>query len=1164
MNNKFNLFNPKHIKSILKTLFIIIFIGIIFYEGKKELASIKIEDVKTILMSLPVYTLILFVVGGMLVASASFIHDFIISKELSIKLSKIKIFKIGFISNTLNNALGGLSSAGIRVLFYGREGLDPKEAAYYNILIVTSFSSGLSALTFLVLFNLDSIHPIFERYEFALIATIIILFYMPLFFMINRFKWIKKKLLGENASKIISINLLKKLFLSSLFEWTLTALFFCIISLYFSRNANFIDLFSVFIISSVIGVVSLVPGAIGAFDITLLLGMSAIQIDMNKAVVSLMIFRLFYYIVPLIIASLISIPLFLEKHINRNSNLIDNKTNIKYWSISSNKVLEYFNSSKNGLSSKEAELRLVKYGENSIKRKKKSSASILFLSQFKNPIVIILIFATSISAATGEWIDALIIFIIVLGSSILSFFQEYSASNAIEQLREKVQTKVTVLRDDNPIEIASVKVVPGDIIKLSAGSLIPADGLIIESLNFFVNQSILTGESIPSEKNPTIVPEDSSIEERINSVFMGTNVNSGSATVVVLETGANTEFGEIAKKLTLRPTQTEFEIGVRNFGYLLSKIMLILTLVVFAINVLLKRPAIDSLLFSVALAVGITPQLLPAIISITLSKGSRNMAKAGVIVRRLNAIENFGSMDVLCTDKTGTLTEGKIRLDGVTDFQGQNSDTVFRSVYINAKLQTGMSNSLDQTIIDSRDIDITTVKKIDEIPFDFTRERLSVIVHDDNQYKLIVKGAFNSVLEICNSVQTKDTQKTIDDNILTEIQNYYADWSNQGIRVLGVAEKIVPLKENYTVDDEINMVFLGFLLLFDHPKAEVAETIINLQNKGISLRIITGDNRLVTAHIANAVGLKINGILTGSDLMKLNEGALLNKIETTTLFAEVDSNQKERIIMALKKRGHVVGYMGDGINDVPALYASDVSISVDNAVDVAKESADFVLMQNSLKVLNHGVELGRTTFSNTLKYILATTSANFGNMFSMAGASFFLPFLPLLPKQILMINFLTDFPALNIARDFVDLDILEKPRKFDIGLIKRFMFTFGFISSVFDYLTFAVLFIGFKAQPRLFQSGWFVFSILTELLVLLLMRTHKPLYKSKPAPILMYSVAIVAVITLILPYLKPLNKILNIEPLSPFILISLFIIILMYIITTEIAKHYFYKSKPNS
>lgn len=837
---------------------------------------------------------------------------------------------------------------------------------------------------------------------------------------------------------------------------------------------------------------------------------------------------------------------------------------IKYWSMPSESVLEYFKLTTDGLNSDEARSRLEEYGENTIKDKKKTSNLILFLNQFKNSIIIILIIATSISAATGEFIDASIILTIIFGSAILSFFQEYTAGNAMEQLRAKVESKTTVLRDGKFIEISSTKIVPGDIIKLSAGSLIPADGLIISSLNFFVNQSILTGESLPTEKAAAAVSENSSVEERTNCVFMGTNVYSGGATVLVIETGINTEFGKIAKDLTLRRSETEFEKGLRHFGYLLTKIMLILTLVVFAVNVIFKRPAIDSLLFSVALAVGITPQLLPAIISITLSMGSRNMAKEGVIVRRLNAIENFGSMDVLCTDKTGTLTEGTIRLDGAADFEGENSDEVFRLAYINAKLQTGMANSLDQTIIDSKEIDISTVKKQGEITFDFTRERLSVIVEDENKTKVIVKGAFTSVLGICDRVQMTDTQVPMNQVLLDRIQKNYENWSNKGIRVLGIAEKNISLKEKYSVEDEKNMVFRGFLLLFDHPKADVSETIRELENKGVSLRIITGDNRLVAMHTAESVGLKITGVITGSELMQLNEDALLNKVEATNLFAEVDPNQKQRIIMAFKKRNHVVGYMGDGINDVPALNASDVSISVNNAVDVAKESADFVLMENSLEVLSRGIDLGRKTFNNTLKYVLVTTSANFGNMFSMAGASVMLPFFPLLPKQILMINFLTDFPAINIARDSVDSDILKKPRRWDINFIKRFMIIFGLISSVFDYLTFGLLFITFRAQSGSFRSGWFVFSVLTEIIVLMLMRSQKPFFKSKPAPTLLYSSAIVATITLILPYLSPINKLLNIEPIKLPMLISLFGLLTLYVIVTEVAKCFFYKSGKNS
>jgi P-type Mg2+ transporter len=836
---------------------------------------------------------------------------------------------------------------------------------------------------------------------------------------------------------------------------------------------------------------------------------------------------------------------------------------MKYWSLPSSTVLKDLDSTPEGLTEKEAAARLKEYGDNLIKEQKSTAPLLLFLNQFKNPIMIILIIATVISGFTGDWLDSLIILAIVLVSVLLSFLQEYSASNAIEKLRSRVQLLSFVLRNGKPVEVPTRVLVPGDIITLSAGSLIPADGLILECDDFFVNQSILTGEAFPVEKNTTAVLGEANLTSRKNCVFTGTNVYSGSAKVLVVVTGTNTEFGKIARQLILRPPETEFERGVRHFGYLLTQIMLFLTLIIFAINVIFNRPAIESLLFSVALAVGITPQLLPAIINITLAKGSRTMAKEGVIVRRLTAIENFGSMDVLCTDKTGTLTEGVVRLDGAMDEEGQASETVFRLAYMNSCLQTGLVNPLDQAIIAYKSLDISAVKKQDEIPYDFSRKRLSVIVNDGHECTMITKGALNLILSICNQVQINSKVQSMDAIVLDSIGKRFEAWSDQGFRVLGIAQKPVPAKAQYAITDEQDMIFMGFLLFYDPPKKDVIKTIADLGQLGVELRIITGDNKLVALHIANTVGLKISNMLTGAELMKLSDEALWKTIETTNLFAEVDPSQKERIILALKKKNHVVGYMGDGINDAPALHAADVGISVNTVADVAKESADFVLLKKSLSVLRRGIELGRATFANTLKYINITTSANFGNMFSMAGASLFMPFLPLLPKQILLINFITDFPALTIASDSVDNEMVCKPRRWDIKFIRNFMFTFGLISSVFDYLTFAVLLIGFKAQEELFQSGWFILSILTELLVLLVMRTQKPFFKSKPAPILLFSTIGVGIITLLLPYLH-LQKLLNIEPVPLWILVSLLGIAALYIVTTEIAKHFFYRTNHTS
>lgn len=826
--------------------------------------------------------------------------------------------------------------------------------------------------------------------------------------------------------------------------------------------------------------------------------------------------------------------------------------------MSSEDVISSLKSDPSGLTEEESAVRLKRFGENTIKTQGKIAPISLFLNQFKNPIMLILIVATLISGLTSDWLDSLIIMTIVIASVVLSFLQEYSAGNAIEKLRSRIQLQSTVLRNGKPVEIPTHLLVPGDIVELSAGSLIPGDGFILKCDDFYVNQSILTGETFPVEKNTSSVSEDTTLASRVNCVFTGTVVYSGSAAVLITQTGINTEFGKIAKHLLLRPAENEFERGVRHFGYLLTQIMLILTLIVFAINVISQKPAIDSLLFSVALAVGITPQLLPAIINITLSKGARTMAKEGVIVRHLTAIENFGSMDVLCTDKTGTLTEGIVRLDNAVDTDGKTSEDVFRLAYLNSSLQTGLVNSLDKAIIDYRKLDIGAFKKQDEIPYDFSRKRLSIITNDGHECTMITKGALAHILDICSRVQTGQDIQPMDAIILKGIEQRFEAWSDQSYRVLGVARKTVPAKDQYPITDEQDMIFVGFLLFYDPPKADVIQTIADLGKLGVQLKIITGDNKLVAIHTANTVGFKVSNPLTGAELMKLSDEALWNVIETANLFAEVDPNQKERIILALKKKNHVVGYMGDGINDAPALHAADVSISVNTAVDVAKEAADFVLLEKSLHVLKRGIELGRVTFANTLKYIYITTSANFGNMFSMAGASIFMPFLPLLPKQILMINFITYFPALTLAGDSVDSEMVSRPHRWDIKFIRSFMLTFGLISSAFDYLTFAVLLAGFRVQEEAFQSGWFFLSILTELMVLIVMRTQKPFFKSKPAPILLYSSIGIAFFAFILPYL-PIHNILNIAPISPAILFSLLGIAAVYIITTEITKHFFYK-----
>ena len=839
-----------------------------------------------------------------------------------------------------------------------------------------------------------------------------------------------------------------------------------------------------------------------------------------------------------------------------------------YWVTPPEQLLTELRSSPNGLGQADAQRRLKQYGPNSIRAGSETFALWLLLSQFKSPLVLILVFAAVISAIAGEWPDAVIVLVVVLGSTSLGFVQEYRASHAIEKLRSKVLIKSTVVRDGQLSVVLSQQVVPGDVILLTAGSLIPADGVVLEANDLFVNQAVLTGEVFPVEKKPSKVEVNASLMERVNCVFMGTSVRSGTARVLVVQTAKATVFGQIAERLRLRPPETEFERGVQRFGYLLTRVMLVMVVVVLAVNLLHARPALDSLLFALALAVGLTPELLPAIISITLAHGAQRMAKRGVIVRRLNAIENFGSMDVLCTDKTGTLTEGVVILKEALDAKAQPSAAVLRYAYLNARHQTGLNNPLDEAINtfgQQAGVDISTEQKIDEIPYDFIRKRLSVIVTDKlGQRTMITKGAFDNILQICTSIQEAGTTRPLDNTQRADLDKRYHQWSEQGFRVLGVATKTIGAHtETYSRDDESELQFAGFLLFFDPPKIDVAQTIIDLGARGVQLKIITGDNQLVARHVAEAVNLPVGGLLTGSDLNGMGDEALWHAAERTTIFAEVDPNQKERIILALQKTGHVVGYMGDGINDAPALHAADVGISVNTAVDVAKDAADLVLLEHDLDILRDGVEEGRRTFANTLKYILTTVSANFGNMFSMAAATLFLPFLPLLASQILLNNFLSDIPGTTIAGDNVDPEWLARPRRWDNEFISRYMLLFGLVSSIFDFLTFGTLLFLFHATEAEFRTGWFIESLLTELVIALVVRTRRVFFRSRPGTLLLTSTLVVIGITLVLPYV-PFNSLFGFVPLPAPLMLMLIGLTVLYVIVAEFAKKYFYARAENA
>jgi len=851
----------------------------------------------------------------------------------------------------------------------------------------------------------------------------------------------------------------------------------------------------------------------------------------------------------------------------------DNKSVVPedhYWSEPAADLLKRLGSSTEGLTSADAAERLSTQGKNTLETKKKASALGLFLNQFKSSIVLILLAATIISGFVGDWTDAVIILAIVLCSAVLSFFQEYNASNAAEQLKKQISMKTRVLRDGMELTLPAEEVVRGDIVMLSAGSLIPADGVLLEGKDFFVNQAVLTGETFPVEKIPGQTPENASLVDRTNCVFMGTSVRSGSGKVLIVETGVKTSFGQISKKLSLRPAETEFERGIRKLGYLLTEVMFILVFAIFAVNVFFHKPILDALLFSIALAVGLTPQLLPAIININLARGSSAMAAKGVIVRRLASIENFGSMDILCTDKTGTLTEGIVKLDSAVDPSGEKSNEVLHAAWLNAHFESGMSNVLDEAIRGAAQFEVCEEHKVDEVPYDFIRKRLGIVVNQcqldsfdsDTGLTLISKGAFENVLEVCSDIKEKGQTEVLNDEKRADLHQRYADWSEKGFRVLGVAAASVQKKERYERGDEQGMTFLGFLLFFDPPKQGVKETVANLEKLGVRLKIITGDNHLVADHVARTIGLPKPKILTGEVIDKMRDEALWQAAENTDIFAEVDPNEKERIILALKKTGHVVGYMGDGINDAPSLHSADVGISVDNAVDVAKEAADFVLLKNDLDVLHEGILQGRRTFANTLKYVYMATSANFGNMFSVAGASLFLPFLPMLPKQILLINFMTDLPEMAIAGDQVDEVFIQKPHRWDVSFIRRFMLVFGTLSSVFDYATFALLLWGLKASETTFHTGWFIESILSASVVVFAIRTRLPFTKSRPGRLMMILTAAVGVITLAIPY-TPLASLFGFAPLPVGTLALILLIVCAYFISAEIAKRAFYRQMRN-
>jgi Mg2+-importing ATPase len=826
-----------------------------------------------------------------------------------------------------------------------------------------------------------------------------------------------------------------------------------------------------------------------------------------------------------------------------------------FWSVDLGELFVALSSSASGISNAEAEARLQRSGR--LAPRHHRTELVLLLRQFATPITLILIVATIVSAGLGEAADAVIILAIILLSGLLSFSQEHAASQAMRELLRTVEVSVAVRRDGGATRVRSQVIVPGDVVLLDIGDLVPGDCRIIEAREVLADEAPLTGESYPVEKNPGVLPAATAISGRTNCLFMGTHIVRGSAEALVVAVGGATEFGRTVQRLEQQVPPTSFERGVSAFGALLLRVMVVLVGLIFAINAGLGKPILDSFLFSLALAVGLTPQLLPAIVSISLSLGARLMARAQVIVKRLSAIEDFGSMDILCTDKTGTLTVGAVELRSALGLDGAPSELVLQYAYLNAFYQRGYANPIDDAIMAKASGDLRGTEVLGEIPYDFTRKRLSVVVRTKEATLLVEKGAVDSVLATCSKAQAPDGSELALEEAEAGIRSQFEAWSNEGFRVLGVAFKPATVKQELGPEDESDMILAGFLLFDDAPKPDAGDVLRELATLGISLRMVTGDNRLAARHVANAVGLRSARLLAGPEIEALSDQELVRAIEDVDVFAEINPLEKERIVRAFRRAGHTVGFLGDGINDAPALHAADVGISVDSAADIAKESASIVLLAKDLNVLMQGVKLGRQTFANTLKYVFVTTSANFGNMASMAGAALFLPFLPLLPMQILLLNFLSDLPATTIASDAVDPELVEQPEPWNIHSIRDFMVVFGLISSAFDFLTFGVLRLVFNASAESFRSGWFLESLATELAVMLILRTRRRFYASKPSALLLWTSAATGLASLLV-IMTQLGDPLGFTPVAVGALGSLAAIFTGYVLATELAKNWFY------
>ena len=832
-----------------------------------------------------------------------------------------------------------------------------------------------------------------------------------------------------------------------------------------------------------------------------------------------------------------------------------------FWQFDANYWFQKLNTSANGLSQNDAEKILAQSSNQKKEKSRFVKDALLFVGQFKSPLMLLLVGAVILSAFLGDTSDVFIILFIVVSTGLLSFFQERNAGRVVEKLQSMIALKSTVVRDNVAKEIPSSQIVKCDVLLFKVGDMIPADCILIEANELNVNEASLTGESYPVRKEVGVIDEHTELAKRKNCLWEGSNVVSGTAKALTMATGTETIFGSIAQSASTS-VETTFEKGIKDFGFFLMKITLVLAVFILIVNLLGHKGVVESALFALALAVGMAPELLPAITTIAMSAGAKRMLDKKVIVKKLNSIQNLGEVNLLCTDKTGTITEGAINVSGLVDIAGNENDFVKTLAFWNASFETGYANPIDDALKKIKIASAISPKKIGEIPYDFIRKRLSIAVDKGDEKLIISKGAFNNIFSICKSVRMADGKTEDISSHNDAIQQLYQSFGEKGFRAIGVCYKNISV-DSITKEDETEMIFAGFVLLQDPVKAGITDTIAALKKLEVDLKIITGDNKNVAKSIGVAIGIANPVVMTGEELFNTSGMALDVKVKETHIFAEVEPQQKERIIQALRK-SYTVAYMGDGINDVPALTAADVGISVENAVDVAREAADFVLMEKELMVLVDGIREGRKTFRNTLKYIFINTGSTFGNMFSVAGASLLLPFLPMLPKQILLTNFITDFPYLTVASDNVDEEALEKPGKWNLKFIRNYMIIFGIHSSLFDLTTFLTLLYVLKVKETAFQTGWFVESILTELFILFIIRTRKNFFKSRPGKYLFLLSILGFIITIALPYIPYFANAVGLVPLSFASMSAMLLIVTTYIITADLLKVWFFKKYPNN